>query len=756
MHVEESRTPEGARPRMQEQGPGDVLSWVGDVLDLAPYAVLVIDDRQTVVLANPRCERIFGCRQAELVGLAIPELVPAWSAAWPGQARADRRPSPLVRPLGEGRRVPAVRKGGAAFQAELLLSPLHVAAGSGPTAGPYTTVVVKDVALRQELQCGAEHLALSQRIALMGSWDNDLTTGQVHFSRQLYRLLNIEPGSITPQAETVFAQIHPADLPSLLTAVHRARSRGGAFFAQVRLLPRPWVAGSPVPQRFAPGELRMVAVQGTIDLDRDGRPVRTFGTVQDVTERVTLERALDASDRRFEAAFDQAPIGMALIDARPGQPPTQLLVNAALSHLTGRCVPELRERTLRDLVHPLDRRLLLDLVARWSNGESALNESVDVRLVHPDGRERWGCLSGTLVRDHDGAPDYVVSHLVDVTDRYRSEADLRRRAARDQRIAAVLQNDLMPWVPPRLGPIRAACRYQPAGNGETICGDWVDVFPLPDGRVGVVVGDVAGHGIEAAATMTRLSTVVRLLATSGVSPAGVMRRLNETLHETDLGDDIQLATLVHGQLDPTTGTLVYSSAGHLPMFTLAARPAGRSAGGSALASPVPAVGGPPIGVIPGWKYSEHAVVLQPGGILIGYTDGLIERRGQDLDESILGLLAGLNALPDTVLTDVDSLPDVESLADAVLAMAPPGPSTDDLAVIVVAFDPHPAVAPHAGTARPGKAQPRTAQPRTAQPRTAARDPGKDLHRPGSTLGPGPRQYRTIDLDDVALPPDRWA
>jgi len=713
MQVEGPRTPDGVGPGRQGPGEADVLAAFGHLLDLAQYAAVVVDGSGTVVLANPGSARIFRCRPSQLVGLAVRDLVPTWTTAWPAQARARRHPSPLVRPLGEGLRVPAVRTDGASFEAELLLAPLDAACGSS------TIVVVKDLALRHELLGGEEHLALSQQVARMGSWDNDLTTGEVRFSGQLYRLLNIEPGSLTPQAETVFAQVHPADLPRLLSEVRRARSQGGGFFAQVRLMPRPWSVGDRVPDDATGGDLRVAAVQGWIELDPHGRPVRTFGTVQDVTERITLERALHASDRRFQAAFDQAPIGMALFDGRPGRPPVHLMVNAALSQLTGRCAPDLLERTPADLVHPPDRPRIMDLASRLSTGAAALTESVDVRLARPDGVERSACLSGTLVRDDDGTPDYVVAHFVDVTERCRREADIRQQASRDQRIAGILQHDLMPSVPHRLGRVRAACRYRPAGNGETICGDWVDVFALSDERVGVVVGDVAGHGIGAAATMTRLRTAVHLLATSGVSPAGVMRRLNETLHETAFGDEIPLATLVHAQLDPTTGTLVYSSAGHLPMLTLA----GGSAGHRPVTSPVPAIGGPPIGVIPGWKYTEQAVVLDPGSVLIGYTDGLIERRSQDLDESILALLAALDALPAATTEDV------ESLADAILARSQPGPTVDDVAVVVLAFDPPPRAAP-------------------------GREEDRRLARP--TPGPSPRRQRTIDLDDVTLPPDRWA
>jgi PAS domain-containing protein len=306
MQVEQPRPSDDINAQKAPHLGPDVLSGVRDVLDLAPYAVVVISDHDTIVHANSRSGRIFGCPVSQLVGRLMGTIVPTWSTAWSRQARSGRRGGVLDRPLGAGRRVLAVREGGTPFQAELLLAPLTLPTGS------FTTVVVKDVALRQELLCGEEHLALSQRVAQMGSWENDLTTGQVHFSRQLYRILNIEPGSISPQAETVFAQIHPEDLPCLLNEVERARGCGGGFFAQVRLMPRRWAVGHVVPERFADGVLRMVAVRGSIDLDAAGRPIRTIGTVQGVTARVTLERALDVSDRRFRAAFDQAPIGASL------------------------------------------------------------------------------------------------------------------------------------------------------------------------------------------------------------------------------------------------------------------------------------------------------------------------------------------------------------------------------------------------------------------------------------------------------------
>jgi PAS domain S-box-containing protein len=254
----------------------------------------------------------------------------------------------------------------------------------------------------------------------------------------------------------------------------------------------------------------------------------------------------------------------------------------------------------------------------------------------------------------------------------------RRRAMRDRRIAAVVQQDLMPAARDRrLGPIHCASRYRPAGSGETVGGDWTDLFALPGGRIGIVVGDVAGRGIEAAGSMTRLRTVVRMLAISGLSPAGVMRRLNDAMHETELRDGLRQATLVHAQFDPATGILRYCSAGHPPMLTLPKRRRERAFD----ASPVAAAGGPALGVVPRSKYTEHTIGFEPHSTLIGFTDGLIDHRGRNLDENLLQLMNAVNALP------ADTTKSVEKLSDAILGLSPSGAAVDDIALIVMAFDP---------------------------------------------------------------------
>ena len=489
-----------------------------------------------------------------------------------------------------------------------------------------------------------------------------------------------------------------------LTAVRRD---GAVFPLEISLAPMPTADGS-----FTTVVARDLSARSAEDTRRDAE-------LRAALDRRALERELLASDHRFRVAFEKAPIGMALVDARPGRERTILRANATLAEMLGVPADELKGRLARDFVRrdPGDQQVDRERVESGDLDQLVLD---DVRLRRPDGGQRWATVTSSVVRDADGDPDYLVTQVVDVTRRNQAEVAAAERNARDSRIARVLQASLVPYVPRRVGPVRAASRYRPAGHGEVVGGDWSDVLSLPDGRIGVVVGDVAGHGIESAATMTRLRTAVRMLATSGVSPAGVMRRLNDLMHETDMVSDIDLATLVYAQLDPGTDTLRYCSAGNLPLLLLAAEPDDMDGTPRRAVSPVPAVGGPPIGVIPEWRYSEQAVTLEPGGTLIGFTDGLIERRGEDLDMSLLQLLDGLSALPASVSGDV------ELLADAVLDLSPGVGAEDDIAVIVLGYAPD-------------------------------REAVDDLARVGGSGRPTGGLIDLIDLAEIAVrPPDRWA
>lgn len=392
--------------------------------------------------------------------------------------------------------------------------------------------------------------------------------------------------------------------------------------------------------------------------------------------RHDLERRLRASDERFRVAFDTAPVGMLMVSARPGHVGEVIEVNRALCDLMGRSEADLIGQCLHDVFLPERVEDGPRVADRLLAGEISVADSLERRVVHAAGHDIWVEINIVLVRDEAGDPDYFfVTHVVDVTARRAVRIEASRKAEQDRLIATVLQEALLPDVPRRVGSADVAARYLPAA-GAAVGGDWLDAFTLPDDRLGITIGDVAGHGIGSASTMSRLRYALRTLANSGAGPAEVVARLNQAMNALELSStDIEIATVVHAQYDARTNVLRHCSAGHLPLLRLDPR-----SGGLRL---LPSAGGPPIGVVPDAMYLEYTETVEPASLIIGYTDGLVERREHGLDvalERMVGTLERrLAGMPR------DSRQDVELIADAVLDAAPLGRREDDTAVIVLAL-----------------------------------------------------------------------
>jgi serine phosphatase RsbU (regulator of sigma subunit) len=193
-----------------------------------------------------------------------------------------------------------------------------------------------------------------------------------------------------------------------------------------------------------------------------------------------------------------------------------------------------------------------------------------------------------------------------------------RRYELEHETALALQRSLLPPALPAISGIGLAVRYLPAGPGAGVGGDWYDVIQLRDGRLGLVVGDVMGHGIRSAALMGQLRTVVRAYAIEGHSPAQVIARVDRLFQQ--LAPD-QLATVVYAVVEPGRN-VCFANAGHPPPLLI--EPGGPSrflTGGLSV----------PLGVPSGMSsdktvHHDHTVTLLPGSVLLLYTDGLFERR----------------------------------------------------------------------------------------------------------------------------------
>ncbi|MFE7134682.1 SpoIIE family protein phosphatase [Streptomyces sp. NPDC057638] len=251
--------------------------------------------------------------------------------------------------------------------------------------------------------------------------------------------------------------------------------------------------------------------------------------------------------------------------------------------------------------------------------------------------------------------------------------DNARRFSREHTMAVTLQRSLLPRGLPEQSALDAAYRYRPAQAGlgglGGVGGDWFDIIPLPGARVALVVGDVVGHGVHAAATMGRLRTAVHNFSTLDLPPDELLWHLDELVARLDqdeaAGGEGQVtgATCVYAIYDPSTGRCAIARAGHLQPLVL--RP-----DGSAFFADVP--GGPPLG-LGGMPFETLELELEPGSSLVLYTDGLVEDRERDIDD-------GLALLRDTLTGRPDRTPD--EICEAALRALLPERPRDDIALLV--------------------------------------------------------------------------
>jgi serine phosphatase RsbU (regulator of sigma subunit) len=218
---------------------------------------------------------------------------------------------------------------------------------------------------------------------------------------------------------------------------------------------------------------------------------------------------------------------------------------------------------------------------------------------------------------------------------------------------------LLPKALPVAAGINTAARYVPGTHGAEVGGDWYDVLVRDDGCVYFVIGDVSGRGIPAAAVMASLRFAIRGFITEGHRPDVVLTSAGRLL---DLRADGHFATVLCGLVDLASSRLVVSNAGHLPLVL---------AGCGAQARLVQTDVDPPIGVAPGVKYRSSAVELPHSGTLLAYTDGLVERRGENLDTGLRRLVGAVPDEPEPLDVMLDEL---------IAALLPQRP-TDDTALL---------------------------------------------------------------------------
>ncbi|MET9793055.1 SpoIIE family protein phosphatase [Streptomyces canus] len=328
--------------------------------------------------------------------------------------------------------------------------------------------------------------------------------------------------------------------------------------------------------------------------------------------------------------------------------------NGQLYHLYGRPVSDAAV-PLEDLpahAHPDDAiaigRFLRTLLHQRRPASTAF------RLQRPDGVTRHIRIVAEPVLDSAGQLYVVRGAYQDISAHHWTEVALaatrdqlahsEQQASERNRLTLQLQHAIMPptRAPLEVPGLDVAVRYRPAETQHLVGGDWYDAVVLPSRLVLLCVGDVAGHGIEAATSMVVLRNALRGLAVTGAGPGQLLSWLNMVAHHLT---GAVTATAVCGLYDPEHHTLRWARAGHLPPVLVRGSDA----------APLPLVKGLLLGAVPEAVYEEHEVQLAVDDTLLMYTDGLIERRDRSVEESLAQFLTLARAVPPTLDQQLDRL-----------------------------------------------------------------------------------------------------
>ncbi|MER7751389.1 SpoIIE family protein phosphatase [Kitasatospora sp. NPDC097643] len=504
----------------------------------------------------------------------------------------------------------------------------------GPAAPPREGAETRAAGLAHPM------LSLAVRAAGHGAFERDLVTGESYWDAEAFRVTGqaATPDGSAPELDRI---VHPEDLPDVQAALAEALATGGRYRIAYRVLRRG-------------GGVARIEETGEVMLDTHHRPVRIAGLFADrepppeaeqqgeessaagartalllaltraLSRAVTVRDVTTAVTDVARPAFGAASIVLDLVDegrllpvshtVYGGPRRTELtrladLSEGVMQHALTRSAPLFSEPG-RTAGHggPLTPAAwaVLPLIASGRQVGSCLITFATERSFSREDRTLYSAFAGILAQSLERARLYD-THLHRATE---------------------LQRAMLPRTLPRLPGIASAARYLPSTEGMQIGGDWYDLLKLPDGRIGVVIGDVQGHNAEATAVMGQLRSGLRAYATDGHDPAATLARTSRLLAELDT--DL-FATCLYLTLDPADGALAGARAGHPAPV--------RVAGAKAVELDLP--GGPPLGVDPGQPYQLTVGRLAVGETLLVYTDGLVEDREEDYDESVQRMLGGL-------------------------------------------------------------------------------------------------------------------
>jgi len=647
----------------------------------APWGLAVFDRHRQFLRVNAAFAEMDGVPQDEHPGRPLDAVLPALAG------QIERM---LGRTLEHGETVDAadiVGRTRAEPDADR-----HWMAASFPLRGDDGAVQAAAMMLLQLPDAGAVELDRGvrehrMRLAMAGTgtgfWEWEIATDRVRWSDALGPMHGLAPGQAPAGYAAFLELVHPADRAGLEADITAAVESCGDFVHEFRVV-------------HHEGHERWLAARGHVLVDDAGRASVLVGLIAEVTERRRREDALT-----FLAEAGQALAGsldpVATLDeiARLAVPrladwcAVQLVSdasgayeNVAVAHVDPekvRWALELQERYPPDLDAPTG----VPQVIR--TGRSELYPEIDEALLRAGAQDEEHLeiilqlrMSSAMVvplraRDRTlGAITFIFAesgrqystHELDLAEELGRRAGLAldhaRLFEREHRTAETLQRALLPPTLPAIDGHELAARYLPGRRGDHVGGDWYDAFALPDGRIGIAIGDIGGRGVTAAALMGQVRNGLRAYALKADRPAAALADLRQMGEHID---ELVFATLTYMVYDPRTGAGALSSAGHLPTLIL-------EAGGETHFTAGPRC--PPLGADPDSLCLDHEFTLARGATLVLYTDGLVESRTRSIGTGLARLAEAARA----------SSGGVQRLADDIVE-AVPEQRQDDIAVLAL-------------------------------------------------------------------------